>query len=176
MESLSIQSYSAQLRIYSKGADPPKSTINKKEGETTPNTSSVSTDFQNQDGDSFSMSLEARIIQISVTHTDDGAATGNQPGGNLQVNSAQHKHQHPMGNPEDVASKVLQHLQQEHQESGESLQSFVNQVQNRMESRQAARSSKPDGFNEFRMQVDTLIVSGLNSWSQSGGQGINLQA
>lgn len=221
MENLSINSYSAQLRIYSGSTDPPKSKLSDTSSGSSSNTESRFSDFQNQDGDSFTMSLEARIIQISMTRSDDGAliagqgtdrvkgkeSQANDPqsgglfgsglvkalmqalGGFLgndgansvdmgsavktetadnQVSEDRHHH-HPLGNPEDVASKVLQHLQQEHSEKGGSLQAFVDDVQKRMEIRRNGRSGKTDQFSSFRIQVDSLITTGLTAWAQTGG-------
>jgi hypothetical protein len=221
MENISIQSYSAQLRIYSRSADPPKPKLPDTSSGTSSEASSRSCDFQSKDGDTFSMSLEARIVQISMSRSDDGAQLGqgaddsqgsgalgsdSQSGGTskngllktlmqalggflgndgagatdtveaLEPGSARgqgpkhpHRH-HPMGNPEDVASKVLQHLQQEHAEKGGSLQAFVDQIQKRMENRREAGSGKTDGSSDFRAQVDSLITSGLTAWAQTGGE------
>ncbi len=221
MESISIQSYSAQLRIYSGSTDPPKPKLSDPSSGTSSNTASRSSDLQNQDGDSFTMSLEARIIQISMTRSDDGAqisgkGIGRTQGTDSHENESQSggvfgsglvkalmqalggflgndgasatdktaavesdsipEHEHhthprksPMGNPEDVASKVLQHLQLEHAERGGSLQTFVDGIQKRMENRRNDRNSKADASGSFRSQVDSLITSGLTAWAQTGG-------
>ena len=92
MESFSIQSYSAQLRVYS-------GSVGSTQGEpaTSPLTSSNpavqgdsisasltsvslkanSSVSRSSDGDSFSLSLEARIVQISMTRSDDGVNLNN---------------------------------------------------------------------------------------------------
>ncbi len=272
MDSFSIQSYSAQLRIFSGSAGPPKPPpINDKDGQNIQNAQNIQNvpmvqddppGLTSKDGDSFSMSLEARIVQISMTRSDDGvsdldtkamnklkaanlsanaannanaddflgklASMGSLKAGDVSANSAatgsgtnliksmmqalsgflgndggvatdqkvesapdqirgnnkghHHSHHHPMGNPEDVASKVLQHLQQEQADSGEPLQVFVDKVHQKMENRRDALKNQdlskkdPGQFNEYRSQVDTLITSGLTAWAHSGGQSINLQA
>ncbi len=224
MESISIQAYSAQLRIYSSSTDPPKPKLVDPSSGTSSNTASRSSDLQNQDGDSFTMSLEARIIQISMTRSDDGAQISGKgisrtQGMDSQENESQsggvfgsglvkalmqalggllgndgasatdkavpvasdgipeHKHHRHsrtghMGNPEEVASKVLQHLQLEHAERGGSLQTFVDDIQKRMENRRNDRNSTADASGSFRSEVDSLITSGLNAWAQTGGSSL----
>ncbi|GEM_PF-3730958 len=252
MENISISSYSAQLRIYSGAAGPPKPKL----AQTSSGTSSEpasdlslgsqagsaagACDVKNKDGDSFSLSLEARIVQISMTRSDDGVqdwsgkdaggsqgdaskssgaqAVDSQSGGSfgsglvkalmqavglmgkdaasatgqtngqgaddgasnpeaLRSGGGRHRHHHPhMGNPEDVASKVLQHLQQEHASKGGDLQAFVDQVQKRMENRKGSSGGNSDGSADFRNQVDSLITSGLTAWAQTGGASVNVQA
>ena len=78
MESFSMTAYSAQLRMYSGSADPPKPKLRDTSSETSFEPRSHSCDFKNKDGDSFSLSLEARIVQISISSSDDGAASGDQ--------------------------------------------------------------------------------------------------
>jgi hypothetical protein len=222
MENLSIKSYSAQLRIYSGSTDPPKPKLSDTSSGTSSNPASRWSDLQSPDGDSFTMSLEARIIQISMTHSDDGAPIAGKGVNRMQGNGSQendsqsggvfgsglvktlmqalggflgndgakavdntnasdpvaisdHRNRysaqmrHHMGNPEDVASRVLQHLQLEHAERGGSLQVFVDDIHKRMENRRDVNSSKTDGTSSFRIQVDTLITSSLTAWSQAGG-------
>lgn len=253
MENISIQSYSAQLRVYSGSVGPPQgepttsqftgSNPASKGDSISASLTSVSlkandTVSRSSDGDSFSLSLEARIVQISMTRSDDGvnldnsnsesknatfgsglvktlmqtmsSLLGKDDAGNLslernssststensesvntipnqtrsqrlgQSHGKHHRHDHsqmnPMGNPEDVASKVLQQLQQEHSQKGGSLQTFVDTIQKRMENRRTVTSNMSDGSSEFRTQVDTLITSGLTAWSQRGGQSLNIQA
>jgi hypothetical protein len=173
MENFSIKSYAAQFRIFSGSADPPKTKSPDSSSETSTKPASKTemqtSGLQNKDGDTVSLSLEARIIQISMMRSDDGAPISRSGYSRADL------HQ-PMGNPEDVASLVLQQLQNEHSEKGGSVQAFVDDIQKRMDSRREAVSRNTDGFSDFRKQVDSLITSGLSAWSQSGGQALNIQA
>lgn len=162
MENFSIKSYSEQLRLYSRSADPPKTKAADPASEsstsTLSNSGSKTSDLQSKDGDSVSLSLEARAASLSRIQPDDGALPTS------------------MVDPEDVAAKVLQQLQQEHSEKGGSLQAFVEGIQNKLENRKEAGNQNIHGSNDFRLQVDFLIKSGLKAWSQSGGQTLNIQA
>lgn len=141
-----------------------------------------------QSGGSFGSGLVKALMQAVGLANKDGASATDQVAGQtadsgpadpdaVQSRGGRHHRHHPhMGNPEDVASKVLQHLQQEHASKGGDLQAFVDQVQTRMENRKAATSGKSDGSSDFRSQVDSLITSGLTAWAQTGGSTVNVQA
>jgi hypothetical protein len=212
MENFSIKSYSAQLRIYSGSSDPPKAKLSETSSNPASESSKDSSGMQSRDGDSFSLSLEARIVQISMKRSDDGAKISNERMdgasgsgmvktlmqalggflGNDGVNAINeskpldvkalqgrsgrgYPSYHPMGNPEDVASQVLQHLQAEHAEKGGALQAFIDVIQKRMEHRKETSASRSDGSSEFRLQVDTMITSSLTEWARTGGGDINIE-
>ena len=89
MDSISITSYSAQLRMYSGSAEPSKPKLRDTSSGTSSEPASRSCDFRSKDGDSFSMSLEARIVQISMTSSEDGTKAGGKGTDGVQGISSQ---------------------------------------------------------------------------------------
>jgi hypothetical protein len=202
MDSSSVSFRYTRIQAYAGTAGPSKA-LPDKPGQAATSSPARACDGQSKDGDTFTLSLEARILQVSITQSDGGggadasnalAAAQNGDDGSGLVNALMkavkdlfgqdgsadqgaadgvegkkhHGHHHALKDPQDVADRVLKHLENEYAQSGGTRQDFADEVKKRMANRQASSQANSYGGSNFRGQVDALVSSGLEAWMQGG--------
>lgn len=226
MESSSISFRYTRIQAYASAASPSKA-LPDGSGAASSAAASQKCDGQSKDGDTFTMSLEARVLQISISESGaganatqagdvsqngdgsqadgngsdlvkalmqsvkdlfgqggvaadngaddgsgaDGAAAAGKDAADGAQGAKRHRHHHhgqePLRGPQDVADRVLKHLEQEYAQSGGSKQDFVDDVKQRMAARSGSQG-RGYGGADFRGQVNSLVTAGLDSWTKGG--------
>ena len=146
---------------------------------------------RSKDGDTFTLSIEARTLQVSQTitiETNDAAGKTSRDGeaerlGGGFVNAlldamdkADGKHRKPrhqfpeLTGPEDLASKVLEQLNRDHAEKGGTRLDFADAVKKRLADWNPSAARVSVEYQEFRSQVKMTISGGLDAWAAGSAE------
>ncbi len=180
MEKISIQSSYTQLSLYAKATLTTGGTPKPQDGQAVP---AIKPDdggaggdgsalvARNQDGDTFTLSIEARAIQISrkitIETTNDGEGCGkpsesDRLSSHGQVNSLMdaldmstghtHKHQKrhhghfpQLGDADDLAARLREHWDKEHAEKGGAREDFAEAIRKRLDAWKSKGESSANG-------------------------------
>ncbi|GEM_PF-4890310 len=75
-----------------------------------------------------------------------------------------HHHYAELGDSQDVADKLIDHLKQQHAEQGGSMTNFADEVKKRLAEMQPAGSRTTMEYQEFRSEVHMKLTMGLDAW------------
>lgn len=193
MEKLSFQSSYSQVSLYARlttasGTAAPGATAKKADDGATPGTDGKAPagEQRNADGDSFTLSIEARTMQVSesVTVEESGDAQAAQSASTDKLGGAidsfldafdkvggkgshhkRHHHFPQLGDAEDVAGQAMQHVDKEHSGKDCSRSEFADEIKGRLASWKATKSVSVE-YTEFREQVSISLSSSLDAWAQ----------
>ncbi|MDQ3003216.1 MAG: hypothetical protein M3Y08_18395 [Fibrobacterota bacterium] len=194
MEKISIRQTYTQVSLYARISTTEGTKKNGVAGGAAPNDGNACPPkgdecARSKDGDTFTLSIEARSLQVSQTitiETDDAAGKSGRNGeaerlGGGFVNAlldamdkADGKHRKPrhqfpeLTDPEDVASKVLEQLNRDHADQGGTRLDFADAVKKRLADWKPSAARISVEYQEFRSQVNMAISGGLDAWASEG--------
>lgn len=76
-----------------------------------------------------------------------------------------HRHSPQLGDSQDVADKLLEHLRQRHAEKGGSKAGFADDIKKRLDSWKPSSQRVSMEYQEFRSEVRMKLTTGLDSWA-----------
>lgn len=143
---------------------------------------------RSKDGDTFTLSIEARTLQVSRTitiETDDAAQVKSgrpseeeRVGGGFvkalleEMDKADGKYRKPrhlfapLSGPEDVAGKMLASLDSDHAAAGGTRLDFADAVKKRLEQWKPSATRVTMEYQEFSSQVKLMMTGGLDAWAR----------
>jgi hypothetical protein len=144
-------------------------------------------DARNADGDTFTLSVEARAVQVteSITIETEGPAgpagdaaclpsgpSEPSPAPDLPHGHGRRHHGYPrLADPEDVAARIAEAWDQEHKARGGSRQAFAAAARARLAHWKAGDHGAPRmqvEHEEFRSEVAIRIEARLEQWANAG--------
>jgi hypothetical protein len=194
MEKISIRQTYTQVSLYARISSTEGGKKNGINGSAIPDDGKACAPKGNEcgrskDGDTFTLSIEARTLQVSQTITieTDDAAGGTGRAGEAEritggfvnalldaMDKADGKHRKPrhhfpeLTGPEDVASKVLEQLNRDHAEKGGTRLDFADAVKKRLADWKPSAGRVSLEYQEFRSQVNMTISGALDAWAAAG--------
>ncbi|MEO7427724.1 MAG: hypothetical protein ABI036_21250 [Fibrobacteria bacterium] len=172
MEKISIQTTYTRISIYARysGAASAKNGGANAGGEAETGKSGKSLECgRSKDGDTFSLSIEARTIRISESYEVSGGEALQAISGPHAKQGKDDRHRHhflSLENPGDVAENLLEQITRRHATQGGSKADAAADIKKRLADWKPAAGKATVEYLEFRSQVHMRLSQGLDAWVQ----------